>query len=138
MWKYLGIIILLFTNINISYAEQLTKESVLLLDCKNIDFVDEDFYYPIDVNKFSSFKFGKNLDDIYQIDFSIRKGFKFPKKNQNGFTPIYDTVVKGQCFNDEIPKLMSYIYKEAKEKNNDISIYIHKDKDFFYLDINIK
>lgn len=137
MWKYYLILLLLLKTTNL-YAEEIKKENLLLLDCKNVDFIDEGFYYPIEINKFSSFKFGKNNEDIYQFDFIIRKEFKFPKENLNNFIPIYEGKVKGVCYNDIIPELMSYIYKEARDNKNKVSTYLHKINNLFYLEIKTK
>lgn len=136
MWKKLLIISSLF----ISHLVVAKQESITLLKCDDVDFLKEGFLYPVDFFKMSKFHIGKNDQyQIFQLDLKIDPEFRFPKENtKEGFVPYYSETLKISCFNDEIPKLIGDVYHSQKNNDNNTSVYLHKEKGLFLLQLNTK
>ena len=124
--------LLLFITL-ISFPSLSDDEEVInLLSCENVNFINESFIYPVDIIEFSHFLMGKNNKyTVYKMKFLIDPEFKFPKKSFNKpFSPFKSKKIEIICYNDEMPRMISYLYESGKPDNKNISIYLSKSENF--------
>ena len=138
MSKIILFILLFFIQIINVNAENI-REKMVLLECEKTDFFDFNFIYPVKIIGFSEFYIGKkDKSSIYQIDLKIDPLFKFPKENTvMGFTPSRSKYQDISCYVDYKPELLSYLFEDARNDSENISLFLSEDY-FKELDIIVK
>lgn len=115
------------------------EENIELLQCDNANFLSEDFTYPAKIIKMSDFLFGKNKKfHLYKFEFLIDPEFKFPLKDiGRPFTPTFSEPRLVTCYNNDMPRMTSYLYQSGKDENNNVSVYLTK-SNIFELNIHFR